>query len=77
MAKDLEVLTSEREDAAPASRLGTILIVEDDPRMQKVLQRLFTGEHYSVITAEMGSRLAWHCFALHRPLAVILDLIFA
>jgi DNA-binding response OmpR family regulator len=74
MAKDLEVLTSEREDAAPASRLGTILIVEDDPRMQKVLQRLFTGEHYSVITAGDG-QAGLALFRSHHPLAVILDLI--
>src|SRR5579863_3077366 len=54
MVKELELSVGEEETSASAPRLGTILIVEDDPRMQKVLQRVFGGEHYDVITAGDG-----------------------
>lgn len=53
---------------------GTILIVEDDPRMQKVLRRIFTEEHYSVATAGDG-KTGLELFRAERPIAVVLDLI--
>jgi DNA-binding response OmpR family regulator len=74
MAKDLDYPTAEPEEVAPPARLGTILVVEDDPRMQKVLQRLFAGEQYNVITAGDG-KTGLALFRAQRPLAVILDLI--
>jgi DNA-binding response OmpR family regulator len=74
MAKELELPPAEREEPAAVPRLGTILVVEDDPRMQKVLQRLFAGEHYAVITAGDG-QTGLSMFRTHRPVAVILDLI--
>jgi DNA-binding response OmpR family regulator len=59
----------------PASEviLGTILIVEDDPRMQKVLRRIFTEEHYKAVAAGEG-RSGLQLFRSEQPLAVILDL---
>jgi len=74
MAKDLELLTPENDEVTPGPRLGTILVVEDDPRMQKVLQRLFGGEHYNVVTAGDG-QTGLAMFRAQRPIAVILDLI--
>jgi len=53
---------------------GVILVVEDDPRMQKVLQRLFHEEGYKVIVAGDG-RTGLESFHAHAPVAVVLDLI--
>ena len=57
-----------------SSNLGTILVVEDDPRMQKVLRRMFVEEHYTVFVAGDG-QTALDLFRKERPLAVVLDLI--
>ena len=54
--------------------LGTILVVEDDPRMQKVLQRLFREESYQVTIAEDG-QAGLDAFRTCRPTAVVLDLV--
>jgi DNA-binding response OmpR family regulator len=53
---------------------GVILVVEDDPRMQKVLQRLFQEEGYKVIVAGDG-RTGLDNFHSYSPAAVVLDLI--
>ncbi len=53
---------------------GTILIVEDDPRLQRVLRRIFADEQYSVVVAGDG-QTALELFRSERPLAVVLDLI--
>lgn len=74
MVKELELTVDEQEAAPSAPRLGTILVVEDDPRMQKVLQRVFGGEHYDVITAGDG-QTGLDLFRTRHPAAVILDLI--
>jgi DNA-binding response OmpR family regulator len=74
MVKDMQLHSEERVDSAPAAKLGTILIVEDDPRMQKVLQRLFAGEQYTVITASDGQS-GLTMFRANKPIAVVLDLI--
>jgi DNA-binding response OmpR family regulator len=74
MVKELELAVVEQEEGASAPRLGTILVVEDDPRMQKVLQRVFAGEHYDVVTAGDG-QTGLDLFRTQRPIAVILDLI--
>lgn len=53
---------------------GTILIVEDDQRMQKVLERLFHEQGYRIETASDGlSGVA--SFRACSPAAVVLDLI--
>jgi DNA-binding response OmpR family regulator len=54
--------------------LGTILIVDDSPRIQKVLRRIFSEERYTVAVAEDGET-ALDLFRSHQPLAVVLDLI--
>jgi len=62
-------------DATPAPvHRGTILVVEDDPRLQKVLRRIFAEEHYAVVVAGDG-QTALDLFRKERPTAVVLDLI--
>lgn len=56
------------------AELGSILVVEDDSRMQRVLQRMFAAEQYKVICAGDGNT-ALEQFNAHKPDAVILDLI--
>jgi DNA-binding response OmpR family regulator len=53
---------------------GTVLVVEDDPRMQKVLQRIFRQEGYRVIVAGDG-QTGLETFRSHDVVAVVLDLI--
>ena len=74
MAQEGEALVAERQGSVPAAKQGTILIVEDDPRMQKVLHRLFAQEQYNVATAGDG-QTGLALFRASRPTAVILDLI--
>ncbi len=57
--------------AKPSER---VLIVEDDPRMQRVLRRLFAEEGYGVVLAGDGSA-ALEGFEHAKPVLVILDLI--
>lgn len=58
----------------PSANLGTILVIEDDPRMQKVLRRIFNDEHYAVVVAGDG-QTGLDLFRSEKPLAVVLDLI--
>ena len=74
-------MSSGLQDIAPASgpppvlrELGSILVVEDDPRMQRVLQRMFAAEQYKVVCAGDGNA-ALEQFQSHKPDAVVLDLI--
>lgn len=66
------------EEVAPhppvVHELGSILVVEDDPRMQRVLQRMFAAERYEVIQAQDG-KAAFDLFCARKPIAVVLDLI--
>lgn len=57
-----------------AHELGTILVVEDDPRMQRVLQRMFSLEQYEVLVAGDGET-GLGLFSSRRPIAVVLDLV--
>src|ERR1700678_2794450 len=59
---------------ANTTNLGTILIIEDDPRMQKVLRRIFTEERYAAVVAGDG-QTGLDLFRSEHPLAVVLDLI--
>src|ERR1700722_8582647 len=61
-------------NTSPSANLGTILIIEDDPRIQKVLRRIFVEEHYAVVVASDG-QTGLDLFVSEHPLAVILDLI--
>jgi len=53
--------------------MGSILVIEDDANIQRVLVRLFSAEHYDVKTASDGNQ-GWEAFANSSPDAVILDL---
>ncbi len=54
--------------------LGTILVIEDDPRMQKVLHRMFRDEGYQVTIAGDG-QTGLEAFRTCSPSAIVLDLI--
>lgn len=59
----------------PATPLKThILVVEDDPRMQKVLQRIFSEQGYSVTICGDGQS-GLDAFRTTHPSAVVLDLL--
>jgi len=74
MIKDLDVAIMETEETPSTNELGTILVIEDDPRMQKVLQRMFSAENYEVLRAGDG-QTGLELFKTRRPVAVVLDLI--
>ena len=75
MVNDQELLLDDvTERSAPKAELGLILVVEDDPRMQKVLARIFTEESYSTEIAGNGKE-GLELFRARKPLAVVLDLI--
>jgi DNA-binding response OmpR family regulator len=72
LMKELQGEVESAPNAAP--NLGTILVIEDDPGMQKVLRRIFTEQHYRVAVAGDG-KTGLDLFRGERPLAVVLDLI--
>jgi DNA-binding response OmpR family regulator len=74
MDNDMNLAEASGSELVPAASLGTILIVEDDPQMQKVLRRVFLKEGYSVVVAGDGGA-GLELFRRERPIAVILDLI--
>jgi DNA-binding response OmpR family regulator len=75
MVEDMEIMQEPtKPDTEISATLGTILIIEDDPRMQKVLRRIFVEEHYSVLVAGDG-QTGLELFRTEHPLAVVLDLI--
>jgi DNA-binding response OmpR family regulator len=53
--------------------VSTILVIEDDPRIQKALQRLFSMEGYTVHVVVDGAEGLAACKTLH-PACVLLDL---
>ena len=74
MIQEMELATEAQNEILPAVTLGTILIIEDDPRMQKVLRRIFTEERYAAVVAGDG-QTGLDLFRREQPLAVVLDLI--
>jgi DNA-binding response OmpR family regulator len=74
MVNAMELAPETGGGVAPATNLGTILIIEDDPRMQRTLERTFAQEHYSTIIAGDG-KTGLDLFRSEHPLAVVLDLI--
>jgi len=70
----MELAPETQSGAAPTVILGTILIVEDDPRMQRTLERTFAQEHYLTVIAGDGQS-GLDLFRNEHPLAVVLDLI--
>jgi DNA-binding response OmpR family regulator len=53
--------------------MSSILVIEDDANIQRVLLRLFSAEHYDVKATSEGKQ-GWEAFASSAPDAVILDL---
>src|SRR6185437_9471943 len=74
MLREMQLAVEAQDEILPAVSLGTILIIEDDPRMQKVLRRIFTQERYSAVVAGDG-QTGLDLFRREHPLAVVLDLI--
>ena len=74
MIHDLNVAVTESHWTQSRNELGTILVIEDDPRMQKVLQRVFSAENFDVLAAGDG-QTGLDLFQSSRPVAVVLDLI--
>jgi DNA-binding response OmpR family regulator len=74
MIEDIDRAAEMDRDIIADASLGTILIIEDDPRMQKVLRRVFGEERYVVVTADDG-QAGLEAFRSERPIAVVLDLI--
>src|SRR5579871_3381763 len=57
----------------PAKSAGRIMVVEDDPAVQKALRRLFETEGYTVETQSDG-KSAIESFQAAAPAAIVLDL---
>src|SRR5579863_8808938 len=74
MVQDTELTEKPQTGSASTASLGTILIIEDDPRMQRVLRRIFTEERYAAVVAGDG-HVGLDMFRSERPSAVVLDLI--
>jgi len=74
MTPGTELAMESQSNAMTAASLGTILIVEDDPRMQRTLERTFIQEHYTTVVAGDG-QTGLDLFRNERPIAVVLDLI--
>lgn len=74
MIQEMELATEALNEILPAVSLGTILVIEDDPRMQKVLRRIFAEERYTAVVAGDG-KTGLDMFRREQPLAVVLDLI--
>src|SRR3984957_18817662 len=75
MLVDVDLMEDEVEvETAPSASLGMILVIGDDPPMQKVLCRNFASEHYTVVVAGDGQK-GLELFRSEHPIAVILDLI--
>ncbi|HVI79875.1 MAG TPA: response regulator, partial [Candidatus Acidoferrum sp.] len=68
------VIASRNVNPAPVAKLASrILVVEDDPAVQKALRRLFETEGYAVETQSDG-KSAIESFQASAPAAVVLDL---
>lgn len=74
MVNATELAAATQNVIPPVVKLGTVLIVEDDPRMQKTLERTFGQEHYATVIAGDG-QAGLDAFRRELPIAVVLDLI--
>jgi DNA-binding response OmpR family regulator len=50
-----------------------VLIVDDDPQIRKILERMLEGDHYEVQCVEDGTKAVERCLEF-RPHLVILDI---
>ncbi|HZZ17648.1 MAG TPA: response regulator transcription factor [Candidatus Sulfotelmatobacter sp.] len=70
----IPITAARMSDPANATRaLGRILVVEDDPAVQKALKRLFESEGYAV-EIQANGKSALESFQAALPAVVILDL---
>jgi putative two-component system response regulator len=60
--------------ADPRAAAGTILIIDDEERIVRVLERLLRGGGYTTIVSTTDAREAFDCFLRHAPDLVLLDL---
>src|SRR5579863_2298407 len=67
------VTTRTMNSSSTIKPAGRILVVEDDPAVQKALRRLFETEGYTVETQSDG-RAALDSFQSSAPAAIVLDL---
>jgi DNA-binding response OmpR family regulator len=74
MVNTTDLVEEVQQDVPLSMSLGTILIIEDDPRMQKTLERTFAHEHYATLISGDGQE-GLDLFRREQPLAVVLDLI--
>ena len=65
---------SDTTEAQSSGARTHILVVEDDPRMQKVLQRMFHEQGYGVTVCGDGQS-GLDAFDTLKPSAVVLDLV--
>ena len=68
------VMDFRNSEAQPQPVRTQILVIEDDPQMQKVLQRIFRDQGYDVTVCGDG-QAGLNAFRAARPAAVILDLV--
>ncbi len=66
MTPGTELAMESQSDVTTTASLGTILIVEDDPRMQRTLERTFAQEHYTTVVAGDG-QTGLDLFRSERP----------
>jgi DNA-binding NtrC family response regulator len=60
--------------AVPETRRSTtVLVVDDEPEIRRLLQEILEDEHYSVVVAE-SANTARHALRNHRPDLVLLDI---
>ena len=69
----MEAVETVVESVTMSENPGTILVIEDDPRIQKVLHRIFHDEGYQVEVASDG-QAGVDAFRACSPVAVVLDL---
>jgi len=68
------MITAKSADPTSSTQpMGRILVVEDDPAVQKALKRLFESEGYTV-EVQANGKSALESFQSTRPAVVILDL---
>lgn len=71
---EMSMTSSDITEAQSGGTRTHILVVEDDPRMQKVLQRMFHEQGYTVTVCGDG-QAGLDAFHAAKPSAVILDLV--
>src|SRR3990172_1119868 len=59
--------------AITRSTPATVLVVDDEPEIRRLLQEILEDEHYSVLPAE-NAESAREFFHRHHPDAVLLDI---